>query len=119
MLFKKFFIVLNVLVLIIFGYFLITHSMTIHILNNIFMFGLACFMVGGLLLLIEKGVFKAGFKHFSWFFRRSSKLNQYADEEVGSEKTAVPYTKAAISPQIVGSGLFLIALSTIFSIILM
>lgn len=101
---------------------LIVFSFTVRSImfwDNLFLMGLVCFLFGGTLLLLRKGVFKNMIHSFSVFMKHSSKLQMYVSEKdtsIGGKTRAS--NDFIIAYYLLAGGILLIANSTIVSLLL-
>ena len=82
-----------------------------------FLIGLVIFMLGGVFLLLEKGVFDFFFYSFKKFLKTSSKVEGYVSEVNGQGEFAVSTAKTATFPRyILFIGITIIGVTTVFPI---
>lgn len=85
-----------------------------------FLIGLVIFMLGGVFLLLEKGVFNFFLYSFKKFLRTSSKVEEYVSEVNGQGEFAASSTKTATFPSyILFIGITIIGVTTVFPIYLL
>ncbi|WP_432354433.1 DUF3899 domain-containing protein [Sporosarcina sp. A2] len=88
--------------------------------DGFFLLGLVVFMIGGVLLLLEKGVFDFFFYSFKKFLKTSSKVESYVSEvNDQNEFTTSPTANATISRAILFAGISIIVVTTIFPVYLL
>lgn len=101
---------------------LIVFSFTVRSImfwDNLFLMGLVCFLIGGTLLLLRKGVFKNMIRSFSIFINHSSKLQMYVSEKDTSIGGKIHASNDFIvAYYLLAGGILLIANSTIVSLLL-
>ena len=84
-----------------------------------FLIGLVIFMLGGVFLLLEKGVFDFFFYSFKKFLKTSSKVEEYVAEVNGQGEFALSAAKTAtFSRYILLIGITIIVVTTILSVYL-
>lgn len=85
--------------------------------DGFFLFGLVAFMIGGVLLLLEKGVFDFFFYSFKKFLTSSSKMEQYVSEVNNHNEFATSSSKYnAIPHAILLAGISIIIITTVFPV---
>ncbi|MBD7909056.1 DUF3899 domain-containing protein [Sporosarcina sp. Sa3CUA8] len=85
-----------------------------------FLFGLVVFMVGGVLLLLKKGIFDFFFYSFNKFLKSSSKVEQYVSEVNNHNEFATSSSKnAAIPHAVLFAGISIIIITTVFPVYLL
>ncbi|WP_161493839.1 DUF3899 domain-containing protein [Virgibacillus necropolis] len=98
---------------------LVVLSLTIQSIvfwNNVFLVGLFCFICGGILLILKKGIFNNMFYSFRVFLKNSSKLQMYVSEkdEVTTTKH-LPSNNFIVTYFLLIGGVILIGYSTSIS----
>lgn len=66
---------------------ILTTKNSLWLLNYLFYIGLACFIAGGFLLIIYKGIFNRMFRSFKRFYQNTSKVEEYVSSETPSTPT--------------------------------
>ncbi|MER2088399.1 MAG: DUF3899 domain-containing protein [Sporosarcina sp.] len=85
-----------------------------------FLIGLVIFMLGGVFLLLEKGIFDFFFYSFKKFLKTSSKVEEYVAEVNGQDEFVASSAKAAMYPRyILFTGITIIIITTIFPVYLL
>ncbi|WP_039042205.1 DUF3899 domain-containing protein [Sporosarcina sp. ZBG7A] len=85
-----------------------------------FLLGLVVFMVGGVLLLLEKGIFDFFFYSFKKFLKTSSKVEKYVSEVNDENEFATSTAEnATISRAILFVGISIIIVTTVFPVYLL
>ncbi|MDW0110708.1 DUF3899 domain-containing protein [Sporosarcina aquimarina] len=88
--------------------------------DGFFLFGLVIFMVGGVLLLLKKGIFDFFFYSFKKFLKSSSKVEQYVSEVNDQQEFATSSSKnASIPSAILFTGISIIIVTTVFPVYLL
>lgn len=99
----------------------ITGILPVVFWDKLFLLGLLCFMTGGVVFLLEKGVLNAVIHSFQLFFKNSSKLENYISKVEGKgNKDSSPFVKTSFSSvgfTLFNIGLFSLIVSFLFSFI--
>ncbi|TMN21444.1 DUF3899 domain-containing protein [Lentibacillus cibarius] len=97
---------------------MLTMTGTVNVVfwDKFFLFGLLCFMIGGVFWLIENNVFKNTINSFRLFFKKSSKIENYVSElEEERVTNDIAPLKSSIGTKLLLFGLFILITSTVSS----
>lgn len=88
--------------------------------DGFFLLGLVIFIVGGVLLLLEKGIFDFFFYSFKKFLKTSSKVEKYVSEVNDQNEFATSTAEnATISRAVLFVGISIIIVTAVFPVYLL